>query len=99
MSSTMSRGRDDGDCMVEWRRYAVGVLDKSEGVMRYAEIGGIVRMEPRVRGVPYGPSGATTVQETDAAARHAQNQRCPFSRLSCVVGLSGSLVWRWNPTG
>ena len=69
----------------------MGVLDKRQGVMRYAEVGGVVRMEPRVRGVPYGPSGATTAQETDVAARHAQNQRCykffngPFE---------GLMIWR-----
>ncbi len=61
-----------------WSRYAVGVLDKQTGLLRYAEVGSgsIVRMEPRARGVNYGPTGTVTEQDGDIQARILQNKRC-----------------------
>ena len=46
--------------------------------MRYAEVGagGIVRMEPRARGLDYGPSNVTTGVEDALQARLDQNKRC-----------------------
>ena len=54
------------------------MLDKRTGVLRYAEVGtgSIVRMEPRARGVNYGPTGALTEQQDDIQARILQNKRC-----------------------
>lgn len=70
-------------------RYAVGVLDKASGVMRYAEAGtgNIVRMEPRARGVNYAPTGARTEQEDDRQARILQNKKCAKQQS---MPLSGS---------
>lgn len=68
-------------------RYAVGVLDKASGVMRYAEAGtgNIVRMEPRARGVNYGPTGARTEHEDDRQARVLQNKKCAkHSSILCL---------------
>ena len=64
-------------------RYAVGVLDKRQGVMRYAEVGAgaVVRMEPRARGVNYGPSGAVTGVEDTAQARLDQNRRSALAPM------------------
>lgn len=58
-------------------RYAVGVLDKETGVMRYAEVGtgSIIRMEPRARGVDYGAHRGAAAQEDDLAARILANKR------------------------
>lgn len=55
----------------------MGVLDKRTGELRYAEVcgGGIVRMEPRARGVNYGPTGITTEQATTVQDRILQNKR------------------------
>ena len=58
-------------------RYAVGLLDKRTGEVRYAEVNGghIIRMEPRARGTNYGPTGHKTELEETAQARRAQNER------------------------
>ena len=79
-------------------RYAVGVLDKASGVMRYAEVGtgNIVRMEPRARGVNYGPTGAITEHVDDRQARILQNKKCV--RLTCLYAYKAfsSLVPAWS---
>ena len=58
-------------------RYAVGLLDKRTGEVRYAEVNGghIIRMEPRARGTNYGPTGHKTELEETPQARRAQNER------------------------
>ncbi|CAL5226977.1 g9863 [Coccomyxa viridis] len=58
-------------------RYAMGLLDKRSGVMKYAEVNGgsIVRMEPRAAGTNYGPTGHKTELEETAQARKAHNER------------------------
>ncbi len=72
----------DGDCFTQrcrlLCRYAVGLLDKRSGVMKYAEVNGgsIVRMEPRAAGTNYGPTGHKTELEETAQARRAHNERC-----------------------
>jgi hypothetical protein len=58
-------------------RFALGVLDKRTRQLRYAEVGSgsIIRMEPRSRGVNYGPTGTITEQAETAEARILQNKR------------------------
>ena len=68
-------------------RYAVGLLDKRTGVMKYMEVSGgsIIRMEPHARGTNYGPSGHTTELEETAQARRAQNERSALAQALQVT--------------
>lgn len=59
-------------------RYAVGVLDKATGVLKYAEIeaGQILRMEPRATCVNYEATDAgASASALDREKQIAQNRR------------------------
>lgn len=62
-------------------RYAVGVLEREAAVLRYSEAEGgrVLRMEPRARGLDYGPTALGSNVELDRELRLANNKKCAES--------------------
>ncbi|KAK9810198.1 hypothetical protein WJX72_006510 [[Myrmecia] bisecta] len=59
-------------------RYAMGILDKASGVMKYTEIqaGRIIRMEPQTHGIDYRASqDGAAKEEQDRESRMVNNKR------------------------
>ncbi len=60
------------------RRYAVGVLDRARGTLKYTEVqaGQVIRVEPRARSIDYQASGAGAAEaDLDREKAIAQNRR------------------------
>ena len=58
-------------------RYAVGVLNKATGTLKYTEVesGRILRMEPRARAINYAATGAGAVEEKQDREKLVQQNR------------------------
>lgn len=58
-------------------RNAIGIFDRKAAVLNYTEVEGgrVLRMEPRARGLDYGPTAGGGNVEIDRALRLANNKR------------------------
>ena len=67
-------------------RYAIGVLDKASGTLKYAEIqaGQVLRVEPRAKSIQYEPTEAGASQSAlDREKQMAQNRRYTPDHCKC----------------